>query len=46
MSYFIAASALDLAPWRLERAATSSALADTDLRAFVERDIRGIGQQR
>jgi hypothetical protein len=42
MSYFTAPSALDLAPWRLERAATSSALADKDLQAFIKSDIRGI----
>jgi hypothetical protein len=42
MSYFAAPSALDLAPWRLERAATSSALADKDLQAFIKSDIRGI----
>ncbi|MGH6812208.1 MAG: hypothetical protein ACREDM_07635 [Methylocella sp.] len=42
MSYFTAPYALDLAPWRLERAATSSALADKDLQAFIESDIRGI----
>jgi hypothetical protein len=46
MSYFTAPSALDLAPWRLERAATSSALADRDLPAFIRSDIRAIGQQR
>ncbi|MGC2224540.1 MAG: hypothetical protein WA624_20400 [Methylocella sp.] len=42
MSYFTAPSALDLAPWRLERAATSSALADKDLQAFIKSDIRAI----
>ena len=42
MSYFTAPFALDLAPWRIERAATSSALADRDLQAFVKSDIRGI----
>jgi hypothetical protein len=42
MSYFTAPSALDLAPWRLERAATSSALADKDLQTFIKSDIRGI----
>ena len=42
MSYFTAPSALDLAPWRLERAATSSALADQDLQAFIKSDIRRI----
>jgi hypothetical protein len=42
MSYFTAPSDLDLATWRLERAATSSALADKDLQAFIKSDIRGI----
>jgi hypothetical protein len=42
MSYFTAPHALDLAPWRLERAATSSALADKDLQAFIRSDIHGI----
>ena len=35
-----------LDPWRLERAATSSALADKDLQAFIKSEIHGIGQQR
>ena len=43
MSYFTGPSALDLAPRRLERAATSSALADNDPQAFVKSDIRAIG---
>lgn len=42
MSYFAAPSALDLAPRRLERAATLSALANKDLQAFVKSDIRAI----
>ena len=42
MSYFTAPGDLDLAPWRLERAATSSALADKDLQAFIKSDIRAI----
>ncbi|MGH6800588.1 MAG: hypothetical protein ACRECZ_04075 [Methylocella sp.] len=42
MSYFTAPSALDLAPWRLERAATSNALTDKDLQVFIKSDIRGI----
>ncbi len=46
MSYFTAPSALDLASLRLERAATSSALADNDLQAFIKSDIRGIGPLR
>ena len=46
MSYFTAPSALDVAPRRLERAATISALADNDLQAFIKSDIRGIGPQR
>ncbi|MGQ0444215.1 MAG: hypothetical protein ACT4O2_03565 [Beijerinckiaceae bacterium] len=40
MSYFTAPSSLDLAPWRLERAATSSAFADKDFQAFIKTDIR------
>jgi hypothetical protein len=40
MSYFTAPSAPELAPWRLERAATSSALADKDMQAFVKSDLR------
>jgi hypothetical protein len=35
-----------LASWRLEREATSGALADMGLQAFIKSDIRGIGQQR
>jgi hypothetical protein len=42
MSYFTAPSAPELAPWRLERAATSSALTDKDIRAFVKSDLREI----
>ncbi|MGH6839624.1 MAG: hypothetical protein ACREDT_12665 [Methylocella sp.] len=42
MSYFTAPSSFDLAPSRLERAATSSAFADKDLQAFIKSDIRGI----
>ena len=42
MSYFTAPSSLDLAPWRLERAATSIAFADKDFQAFIKSDIRGI----
>jgi hypothetical protein len=42
MSYFTAPGDLDLAPWRLERAATSSALADKDLQVFIKSDIRAI----
>jgi hypothetical protein len=42
MSYFTAPSAPELAPWRLARAATSSALADKDIQAFVKSDIREI----
>jgi hypothetical protein len=42
MTYFTAPSALDLAPWRLERAAPSSALGDKDLQSFIKSDIRGI----
>ncbi|MGH6794674.1 MAG: hypothetical protein ACREDH_05635, partial [Methylocella sp.] len=42
MSYFTAPNALSLAPWRLERAATSSALADKDFQAFIKGDIRGV----
>jgi hypothetical protein len=41
-----AETALELAAWRLERAATALALADKDLQAFIKSDIRGIGQQR
>jgi hypothetical protein len=45
MSYFTAPSSLDLAPWRLERAATSSAFADKDFQAFIKSDIRKILDQ-
>lgn len=41
-----AETAFELAPWRLERAASARALADKDLQAFIKSDIRGIGQQR
>ena len=41
-----AETALELAAWRLERAASSRALADKNLQAFIKSDIRGIGQQR
>lgn len=46
MSYFTAPSAPELAPWRLERAATSSALADKDIQAFVKSDLRKILNRR
>jgi hypothetical protein len=42
MSYFTAPSAPELAPWRLARVATSSALADKDIQSFVKSDIREI----
>jgi hypothetical protein len=42
MSYFTAPSALDLALWRRERAATSSALGDKHLQGFINSDIRGV----
>ena len=42
MSYFTAPSAPELAPFRLERVATSSALADKDIQAFVKNDLREI----
>ena len=42
MSYFTAPSAPKLAPFRLERVATSSALADKDIQAFVKNDLREI----
>ena len=46
MSYFTAPSAPELAPWRLERVATSSALADKDIQAFVKSDLREILSSR
>jgi hypothetical protein len=46
MSYFTAPSDADLAPARLERAATSSALADKDIQAFIKTDIRAILSRR
>ncbi|HEY8032959.1 MAG TPA: hypothetical protein VIF02_11450 [Methylocella sp.] len=46
MSYFTAPGDLVLAPWRLERAATSSALADKDLQAFIKGDIRAMLNRR
>ncbi|MGB6176032.1 MAG: hypothetical protein WBF43_06785, partial [Methylocella sp.] len=39
---FAAPSALDLAPGRLERAATSSTLTNKDLQAFIKSDIRAV----
>jgi hypothetical protein len=42
MSYFTAPSTPELAPWRLKRAATSSALADKDIQEFIKSDIRTI----
>ncbi len=42
MSYFTAPSAPKLAPFRVERVATSSALADKDIQAFVKNDLREI----
>jgi hypothetical protein len=42
MSYFTAPSTPELAPWRLKRAATSSALADEDFQEFIKSDIRMI----
>ena len=42
MSYFTAPSAPELAPYRLERVASSSALADKDIQAFVKNDLREI----
>ena len=42
MSYFTAPSAPALAPWRLERAATSNALSDKDMQTFVKSDLREI----
>ncbi|HUB64979.1 MAG TPA: hypothetical protein VL996_11150 [Methylocella sp.] len=46
MSYFTAPSAPDLAPWRLQRAAASSALADKDIQAFVKSDLREMLNRR
>lgn len=46
MSYFTAPSNAKLAPARLDRAATSSALADKDVQAFIKSDIRAILGQR
>lgn len=46
MSYFTAPSNTMLAPARLERVATSSALADKDVQAFIKSDIRAILNQR
>ncbi len=40
MSYFTAPSDLAIAPLRLERAITSSALLDTDIQEFVKSDLR------
>ena len=42
MSYFTAPSAPDLALSRIQRAATSSALANKDLQTFVSGDLREI----
>ena len=42
MSYFTAPSTPELAPWRLKRAATSSALVDEDFQEFIKSDIRMI----
>lgn len=42
MSYFTAPAAPELAPCRLERVATSNALADEDIQAFVKSDLREI----
>jgi hypothetical protein len=46
MSYFTAPSAPELAPWRIERVVTSSALADKDIQAFVKSDLREILSSR
>lgn len=46
MSYFTAPSAPELAPWRLERAATSIAFADKDIQAFVKSDLRKMLDRR
>lgn len=42
LSYFTAPNALDIAPLRIERAATSGALAEKDIQEFVKADIRKI----
>lgn len=42
MSYFTAPNALGLADLRIERAASSSALADKDIQEFIKSDIRRI----
>jgi hypothetical protein len=42
MAYFTAPSAAWLAPWRIERAASSAALADPDIQNFVKADMRRI----
>jgi hypothetical protein len=42
MSYFTAPNDLSLAPLRVTRAATSSALANKDIQLFMKSDIRGI----
>ncbi len=42
MSYFTAPTDLSLAPLRVMRAATSSALANKDIQLFMKSDIRGI----
>jgi hypothetical protein len=46
LSYFTAPSAPELAPWRLERVATSSALANKDIWPFVKSDLREILNHR
>lgn len=46
MSYFTAPSAPLLAPWRLQRVATSHALTDRDIQAFVKNDLRGMLNRR
>jgi hypothetical protein len=42
MSYFTAPSAPELAPWRIKRAITSTALANKDIQEFIKSDIREI----
>ncbi|MCI0600302.1 MAG: hypothetical protein L0Y60_12420 [Beijerinckiaceae bacterium] len=42
MSYFTAPNDLSLAPLRVIRAATSSALANKDIQVFIKGDIRGL----
>lgn len=42
MSYFTAPNDLDLARLRIERAATSNAIADKDIQEFIKSDIRKI----